>query len=307
MKWRCSRDPGCLVSEPGPGSRYARPGHVLLSRVAACVDCIRPRPTADTVLLNGKIVQYGAAPAQALAMRDGRIAAVGTHRRHPRAGRAEHPRDRPRRPHRHSRPDQFPHPCHPRRAHLHHRGALDRRPHACRGARPYPRGGIERAERLLADRRRRLDRAAVRRRPPSRPRRRSPPPRRTIMSMCRFSIPRSCSRPAAPKRSASPRTRAGVAAHLRERRRRQADRLDQRRQPHHQRRLQPAAAPDLRAAGRRHPRVLPRAQRARHHRRARSRRLQHADRGIPAAVPGLARPRADRACRLQPVRAAPRP
>ncbi len=33
--------------------------------------------SADTILLNGKIVQYGAAPAQALAVRDGRIAAVG--------------------------------------------------------------------------------------------------------------------------------------------------------------------------------------------------------------------------------------
>ena len=32
---------------------------------------------ADTILLDGKIVQYGAAPAQALAVRDGRIAAVG--------------------------------------------------------------------------------------------------------------------------------------------------------------------------------------------------------------------------------------
>ena len=46
---------------------------------------------------------------------------------------------------------------------------------------------------------------------------------------------------------------------------------------------------------------------ARHHRRARSRRLQHADPRVPAAVPGLARPRAHRAGRLQPVRAAPRP
>jgi len=33
---------------------------------------------ADTILLNGKVVQYGAPPAQALAVRDGRIAAVGT-------------------------------------------------------------------------------------------------------------------------------------------------------------------------------------------------------------------------------------
>ena len=32
---------------------------------------------ADTILLNGKIVTYDAAPAEALAVRDGRIAAIG--------------------------------------------------------------------------------------------------------------------------------------------------------------------------------------------------------------------------------------
>ena len=51
--------------------------------------------------------------------------------------------------------------------------------------------------------------------------------------------------------------------------------------------------PTLRAAGRRHARLLPHAQQPRHHRRARSRRLQHADRGLRRAVPGVARPRAD--------------
>jgi predicted amidohydrolase YtcJ len=34
--------------------------------------------SADTILVNGKIVQYGAPPAQALAVRNGHIAAVGT-------------------------------------------------------------------------------------------------------------------------------------------------------------------------------------------------------------------------------------
>ena len=89
------------------------------------------------------------------------------HRRHPRHGRPEHPRDRSRRPHRHPRPDQFPHPRHPRRAHVHDRGALDRHPHVGGGARPHPRRGGESAEGVVADRRRRLDRAAVCRRPSS--------------------------------------------------------------------------------------------------------------------------------------------
>ena len=40
--------------------------------------CATHAQSADTVLLNGKIVQYGAAPAQALAIRDGKIAAVGS-------------------------------------------------------------------------------------------------------------------------------------------------------------------------------------------------------------------------------------
>jgi predicted amidohydrolase YtcJ len=47
---------------------------VLLLAAAA----VAHAQSADTILLNGKIVQYDAAPAQALAVRDGKIAAVGT-------------------------------------------------------------------------------------------------------------------------------------------------------------------------------------------------------------------------------------
>src|SRR5437870_3485590 len=47
----------------------------------------------DTILVNGKIVLYDASPAQALAVRDGKIAAIGSS---PdigtRAGPATHPR-----------------------------------------------------------------------------------------------------------------------------------------------------------------------------------------------------------------------
>ena len=54
---------------------------------------------ADTVLLNGKIVTLDAAmpTAEALAVRDGKIVAVGTLGRRPRARRRGHPHDRPRR------------------------------------------------------------------------------------------------------------------------------------------------------------------------------------------------------------------
>src|SRR6267378_3061843 len=36
-----------------------------------------PAPAPDTILINGKLVVYDGAPAQALAVRDGRIAAIG--------------------------------------------------------------------------------------------------------------------------------------------------------------------------------------------------------------------------------------
>src|SRR6267154_2292481 len=34
-------------------------------------------PTPDTILINGRLVVYDGAPAQALAVRDGKIAAIG--------------------------------------------------------------------------------------------------------------------------------------------------------------------------------------------------------------------------------------
>src|SRR5260221_4309775 len=36
-----------------------------------------PAPAPDTILINGRLVVYDGAPAQALAVRDGRIAAIG--------------------------------------------------------------------------------------------------------------------------------------------------------------------------------------------------------------------------------------
>ena len=45
--------------------------------IAASLACGARAQVPDTVLLDGKIVQYDAAPAEALAVRDGRIAAIG--------------------------------------------------------------------------------------------------------------------------------------------------------------------------------------------------------------------------------------
>src|SRR3982074_143347 len=46
-----------------------------------------PAPAPDTILINGKLVVYDGAPAQALAVRDGRIAAIrGTSRMRALAG-----------------------------------------------------------------------------------------------------------------------------------------------------------------------------------------------------------------------------
>jgi predicted amidohydrolase YtcJ len=50
---------------------------LALLTLLACADVARAQQ-ADTVLLNGKIVRYDAAPAAALAVRDGRIAAIGS-------------------------------------------------------------------------------------------------------------------------------------------------------------------------------------------------------------------------------------
>ncbi|MEA2876646.1 MAG: hypothetical protein QOF14_1842 [Hyphomicrobiales bacterium] len=58
--------------------RACRGSIVALSfLIAASLACGARAEVPDTVLLNGKIVQYDSAPAEALAVRDGRIAAIG--------------------------------------------------------------------------------------------------------------------------------------------------------------------------------------------------------------------------------------
>src|SRR5258707_11220002 len=57
----------------GPASR-ARVAVVFLIALAAA-GVARAQP--DTILVNGKLVVYDGAPAQALAVRDGKIAAIG--------------------------------------------------------------------------------------------------------------------------------------------------------------------------------------------------------------------------------------
>ena len=248
---------------------------------------------ADTILLDGKIVTFDSAPAEALAVRGDRIIAVGRSadirtlagpatRVIDLAGRTVIP------------------------------GLIDSHIHAIRagltwttevhwiGARSLAealdrlaRGRAGRAKGELARRRRRLDREPVRRAPPPDPGRDRGRGARSSC-LCAGALQRGAAQRRRDRGArAAERCRAGVTPEDRDRRRRQADRLDQRRQPQHQRPVRQAAAADARAAGRRHARVLPHAQQPRHHRRARSRRLQHADRSLPGAVCRVARARAD--------------
>ena len=242
-------------------------------------------------------------------MRDGRIAAVGgTDDIRALAGPGD-PRHRSGRPHRHPRPDRFPHPRHPRRPDLHHRGALDRRAHARRGARPPSRHGRDArpkgswlvvaggwTERQFAEDRRptQAEIAAA-----------APDHHVYVQQLySRVLLDPGGADALGIARDAGTRR----APHHRARRRRPADRLAHRRQPHHQRSVQSAAAPDVRAEGRGHARVLPRAQCA----------SASPACSIPAATtcrsPTTSRCSqvwrergADLARALQPVRAAPRP
>ena len=163
----------------------------------------RPRPSPDTILVNGKIVVYDAracAGAGGARRKNRRRRQFGGH---PRARRSRHPRHRSRRPHRHPRPDQFPHPRHPRRAFLHNRGALDRRPHAGRGARPHPRRGASARRRARGSSSPAAGPSGSSWRTAGRRKARSPPQRRTITSTSSSSTAACCSTPAATRRWAS--------------------------------------------------------------------------------------------------------
>ena len=120
--------------------------------------------SADTILINGKIVTLEAAgTAEALAVADGRIVATGksddirklagasTRSDRSRAGRTVY-----------SRSDQLAHARDPRRAVLRDRGELDRHQVDPGSDGAHPRQGEEREARRVDDRGRRLDAAAVR-------------------------------------------------------------------------------------------------------------------------------------------------
>ena len=107
---------------------------------------------------------------------DGRCAVVGARsargsrrphhrarhvRRDAQAGRSAVARDRSAGPDRHPRSDRFTSSRDPRRPELHHRGELDRRAHARGGARPRQGRGADDEARIVADRRRRMEPAAV--------------------------------------------------------------------------------------------------------------------------------------------------
>src|SRR4029079_11085768 len=85
--WCCDADPGpsCLESSGVPGlRRIARALHrVRDTCLAALFVLALLHPGAaraqvpDTIFFNGKLVRFDALAAQALAVRDGRIAAIG--------------------------------------------------------------------------------------------------------------------------------------------------------------------------------------------------------------------------------------
>ena len=238
---------------------------------------------ADTILLDGKIVTFDAAPAEALAVRGDRIVAIGRSadiralagpatRVIDLAGRTVIP------------------------------GLIDSHIHAIRAGLTFTTevhwiGARSLAEALgpscapprrpprreagwwspAAGSRGSSPNAAVRPRPRSRPR------RPTITSMCRCSTARCCSRAGGIEAlGLAERCRVGVAPEDRDRRRRQADRLDQRRQPQHQRPVRPAAAAD--------------ASRSRSPARARS-----SARSTASASPACSIPAAT-TCRSRPIR-----
>ena len=283
--------------------------HLLVAHCVAGVLRLhrRTRRRADTILLNGKIValRRGAGAGAGGARRQDRGARPL--RRHPRAGRARHPRHRSRRPHRHPRPDRFPHPRHPRRADLHDRGALDRRAHARRGARPHPRRGAEPRRRARGWSSPAAGPSGSSPKAAARPRPRSPPPRpdhhvyvqllysRVLLIARRRRGARHRQRPGARRRGSPSRRDADgkPTGWLTGDNRTISDLFD----------LLPRPSFAQKVAG---TRAFFRALNgARPHRRDRSRRLQHADPGLPAAVPGLARPRAD-ACASRYSLCAPR-
>ena len=292
--------------------------HVRAPAVAVCCRWLlaalalaraRSAQPADTILLNGKIVTLRRArPAEALAVRGGRIAAVGRSadiralagpatRVIDLAGRTVIP------------------------------GLIDSHIHAIRAGLTYTtevhwigaRSLAEALDRIRATRRRPRRRAPGWSSPaagPSgsspkaaaRPRPRSPPPRPTITSMCSFSTAPCCCRPAGSRRSASPND-AELASRLK---------------------IETGAdgkptgwlAGDNRTISDLFD-LLPRPSFAQQVAGTRAFFRTLNSLGITGvldpggynmpieayrrAVPGLARPRADRARRLQPVRAAPRP
>ncbi|MGP1678054.1 MAG: amidohydrolase family protein [Burkholderiales bacterium] len=65
----CGRTPTCWRTAPSPR------GRALLGIDTAHAQI--PAPAPDTILINGKFVVYDGAPAQALAVRNGKIAAIG--------------------------------------------------------------------------------------------------------------------------------------------------------------------------------------------------------------------------------------
>ena len=175
----------------------------------------------------------------------------------------------------------------PRRPELHDRGQLDRRAHARGGARPRQGRRAHDEAGIVADRRRRMESAAVQGEPPADAG--GARGRRAGESGLHPARLRVGDADAARAQDARPHQRSRPAGRW-TLRARSAGAIDWRRHrpsARHRRALRQAAAPDLRRAGPGHEGVLPRAQSTRHHRRRRSLRQQHDRRELSGAVQGL--------------------
>ena len=235
---------------------------------------------------------------EALALRDGKISALGSTAEIRRLAGPDDARRRARRPHGHPGAHRLASARRARCAVVQHRGQLDRRAVAARSNSADPRGRREPAARQLAHRRRRLERAAVRRAAPADAgRARSRRARQPRLCAARLRLGRHDGRRSGEARN--PRRRRSACGRHARARRRAAHGRGQRRAGRDHCAVRSAAEADVRGASAGHARIFPRAQSARAHGRRRSRRQQSLSARLSGAVRRLASRRAHGARGLQ--------